>query len=179
MRRVRALWCWSLSFRKRDWEIGDYPVFVKTQEPDPAFMTSRFKHHRYVAQIANWWLSGAGDSKEDAIRDLTGVFANVKVERARTGRPLPRPGTQVPIEFVPQERVYANPELAEDFIHRVLGLPWAWISDESSLWDFHVHETNDAYHDKIKEVYGVDVSDIESGKLWAIFDRIATARKTL
>ena len=33
-------------------------------------------------------------------------------------------------------------------------------------------ETNDQLYAKIREVYGVDVSDIESAKLWAIFERI-------
>ena len=29
---------------------------------------------------------------------------------------------------------------------------------------------------KIREVYGIDVSDIESARLWAIFERIENAR---
>ena len=70
----------------------------------------------------------------------------------------------------------AHPELAEDFVRRVLGLDWAWISDESSLWDFHTSETNELLCTKIMQVYGVDVSDIESGKLSEILDRIAATR---
>ncbi|MGA9586626.1 MAG: hypothetical protein WBQ95_14935 [Terracidiphilus sp.] len=50
---------------------------------------------------------------------------------------------------------------------------WAWISDESSLWDFHIDETNERMWAKILEVYGVDVSDIESARLSEIFNRIA------
>jgi hypothetical protein len=37
--------------------------------------------------------------------------------------------------------------------------------DESSLWDFHGDESNEALPTKIKEVYGVDVSDIRSGEI--------------
>jgi hypothetical protein len=59
----------------------------------------------------------------------------------------------------------------------VLGLDWAWISDESSLWDFHHDETNDALISKIDEVYGVDVSDIQSARLTEILERIATRQK--
>ncbi|MBZ5549345.1 MAG: hypothetical protein LAO22_15535, partial [Acidobacteriia bacterium] len=77
----------------------------------------------------------------------------------------------------PQERVSAHPELAEDFVYRVLELDWAWISDESSLWDFHRDETNDALISRIKEVYGVDVSDIQSARLSEILERIATRQK--
>ncbi len=69
----------------------------------------------------------------------------------------------------------ANPELAEDFVRRVLNLDWAWISDESSLWDFHDSDDNQALIAKINEVYGVDISDIESAKLWQILDRIAAS----
>jgi hypothetical protein len=53
---------------------------------------------------------------------------------------------------------------------------WAWISDESSLWDFHEDETNESLTDKIRHIYGVDVSDISSGNLANIFDRILEHR---
>jgi hypothetical protein len=90
---------------------------------------------------------------------------------------LLRPGIVGPLEFASQERVKANQDLSEEFIRRVLNLDWAWISDESSLWDFHTNETNDMLHAKIMEVYGVDVSDIESAKLSEILDRISTSQK--
>jgi hypothetical protein len=72
----------------------------------------------------------------------------------------------------------ANPELANDFIRRVLSLDRAFISDESTLWDFHEAGTNEALIARIREAYGVDVSDIESAKLPDILERIAkeTAR---
>jgi hypothetical protein len=49
-------------------------------------------------------------------------------------------------------------------------------SDESSLWDFHSSEDNQEFIAKIREIYGVDVSDVESARLWQILDRIATSR---
>ncbi len=81
------------------------------------------------------------------------------------------------LEFASRNRVSAHPDLAEDFIRRVLGLDWAFISDESSLWDFHEAGTNASLIARIKEVYAVDVSDIESGKLPEILERIA--KKTI
>ena len=84
-----------------------------------------------------------------------------------------RPGLNGPLMFAAQELISANPELNEDFIRKVLNLDWAWISDESSLWDFHTDDTNEKMWAKILEVYGVDVSDIESAKLTEIFNRIA------
>ena len=76
-------------------------------------------------------------------------------------------------EFAPRERIGAHPKLVEDLTRRVLQLDWAFISDESSLWDFHETGTNGALIARIKEVYGVDVSDIESASLPEILERIA------
>jgi len=108
--------------------------------------------------------------------DLENKFQLVKSEWRLQGRPLLRPGKVGSVEFASQERVNVNQDLSEDFIRRVLNLDWAWISDESSLWDFHTDETNELFHIKIKETYGVDVSDIESAKLSEILDRIAAKR---
>jgi hypothetical protein len=95
------------------------------------------------------------------------------------GKRLPRPGTRVPLEYSSQDRVNLRSDLAQDFIRRVLELEWAWISDESSLWDFHTELTNDQLNAKIMEVYGIDVSDIESGNLSEIFERIASKERSL
>jgi len=119
-------------------------------------------------------MNGSGDTKQEALDELGKRFAAEAVERTNAGKPLPRPGTHVPIEFASRQRVDAHPELAEDFTRRVLNLDWAWISDESSLWDFHSSEDNKALIAKINEVYGVDVSDIESARLSEILERIAS-----
>jgi hypothetical protein len=125
----------------------------------------------------NWWvISGGGGTKTEALQELQKSFATVKAENAKDGKKLPRPGTHVEIEFVSRERVNAHAELAEDFIRRVLNLDWAFISDESSLWDFHSSDDNQDLIAKINDVYGVDVSDIQSAKLWQILDRIAASR---
>ena len=177
--QLRALWKFCLSFCKRDWGLSDYPVVFRTQEPDPAsdYDSPRFKLQRQVASIVNWHLTGGGDTRKEALQILRSTFAAVQSNKKETGESLPRPGTRVPIEFATQERVNAHAELSEDFIHRVLELESAWISDESSLWDFDAEETNDALCARIKEIYGVDVSDIKSVRLCEIFDRIVAARK--
>ncbi len=175
-----ARWKWALSFRAHDWQLADYPIQIRKQPPDPDIPfdnNPRFKSHSYVARVVNWpTMMGSGDSREEALNDLRATFLARKANLADEGKPLPRPGTDVPIEFASQERVEAHPELAQDFIHRVLELRGAFISDESSLWDFHNEESNDALVAKIREVYSVDVSDIESGNLYQILDRIAATR---
>jgi hypothetical protein len=141
---------------------------------EPEVLPSRLEKHRYVAHILGWHISGDGDSRSEAIQALEAEFVAAKSRMTAEGEPTPRPGVQVPIKFASQTGLEKHSILAEDFIHRVLQLDWAWISDESSLWHFHTNETNDKLLAKIKEVYGVDVSDIQSGSLTEILDRIAS-----
>jgi hypothetical protein len=177
--QILAAWKWCLSFRKRDWDLSDYPIIFRTQEPDPTspYHSPRFKLHRHIATVVNWNLSGNGDSHEEALQCLRNNFSEAKAKKMANGEPLPRPGTHVPIGFLSQERINANRELADDFTHRVLDHPEAWISDGSSLWDFHTEDTNDAYYARIMAVYGVDVSDIESANLAEILERIASTQR--
>ncbi|HWC99151.1 MAG TPA: hypothetical protein VG456_20465 [Candidatus Sulfopaludibacter sp.] len=121
-------------------------------------------------------MPGGGDTPEDAIQELSRNFEAAAADKRRNRIRLPRPGTSVPIQFAPQEQVNTHADLVNDFVRQVLGLDWAWVSDESTLWDFHSGESNAALQGKIRDVYGVDVSDIESGNLAQILDRIATKR---
>jgi hypothetical protein len=171
-----ARWKMLLSYRKRDWELRDYPVWIRKQDSTPVPADSRFKSVAFWASIINWHISGFGDTPADAIQDLGKAFNRIKMEKLLAGEPLHRPGRDVPIKFASQDRIEAHAELAEEFVQKVLGHDWAWISDESSLWDFHTEETNHALFQEIQRVYGVDVSDIESAKIWEILDRISSSR---
>ncbi len=168
-----------LSFRKENWELSDYPVRIRRQQLDPnsEYASARFKQHDYVARIVNWHMSGGGDSKSEAISNLRRSWEEARDKKRIAGAPLPRPGKRVAIEFASRNNVARHAELEQDFIHRILGLEWAWISDESSLWHFHSQETNEYYLEKIREAYGVDVTDIESGYICEILDRIAESRR--
>jgi hypothetical protein len=169
--KLRCTWKLGLSVRKRDWELSDYPVVVHRNKSD-----STAVGQQYIASILNWGITGSGDTKGKALASLGENFASAKEKRLRERAKLPRPGARVPVEFASQERISARAELADDFTRRVLQMDWAWISDESSLWDFHHQETNSELIAKIREVYGVDVSNIESANLADIFDRIAVNR---
>jgi hypothetical protein len=165
-----------LSVRKHDWNLGDYPVVIKKQEVDPAYLGTRLNQPSYSAQILNWGLVGFGDSPSEASRELEQNFARARMERVQLGQSMPRPGVRVPVQFASQNRIQTHPELVQDFVHRILGLQWAWISDESSLWDFHHDHTNDVLNARIKMIYGVDVSDIQSANLSEILERIAAGK---
>ena len=161
---------------KHDWTMDDYPIRVWRQpvtEPSPK---SRLKPLQWTASVINWpGMSGSANSRLEALEELRKSFARFKAANPS----LPRPGTKVPIQFAATERVDQHSELAKDFVKRVLDLDWAWISDQSSLWDFHGDETNESLIQKIHHTYGVDVSDISSGNLADIFDRISNYKAAL
>jgi hypothetical protein len=95
---------------------------MRSQECIPE---GRLPKHRYVAQIVNWTVAGSGDTPEQARLALATNFKEVKLKRLSAGKNLPRPGTDLPVEFASQERVSGNPKLAEDFVRLVLDLDWA------------------------------------------------------
>jgi len=149
---VLAVWKMLLSFRKTDWALTDYPVVIRTQ-PNASITESRvsaIEKLPYVARAAKWSaLSASGITPADARRQLAIQFEALRDCRQREGKPLPRPGTPVTIEFASQERVDAYGELKDDFVRRVLNIDWAFISDESSLWDFHTDTNNQELNAKI------------------------------
>jgi hypothetical protein len=160
------------SFLKTDWTIKDYPLrfrhFKTAGQHDD---NSRLKPFPWSAQIINWWqMHGTGETKEAAFADLKARFQIAKEQKGS----LPRPGTGLPIEFASTDQISLHWNIAEDFFNRVLDKNYhdCWISDESSLWDFHHHESNDHLNKKVWECYRVDISDIEDGNLVKIFQRI-------
>ena len=90
---------------------------------------------------------------------------------------MPRPGRQVPLEFASQKRIEANSALANEFLQSVFEVEDAWISDESTLWDFALEDPLDESYAKIQSLYGVDVSDIPDGNLADVLERIAQSRQ--
>lgn len=169
-----------MSFRKHDWELGDCPVVVREQaiEDGSGPSHSQSVQPRYLARIVNWWvMTGGGETPTKAMADLVDQFRPIKEARLSEGKRMPRPGAKVPVEFASSSRVSADPELGDHLIQRILGLDWPFVSHESSLWDFHTESSNDALNAKIKARYGVYVSDLESGNLADLLDRIAAKRK--
>lgn len=79
------------------------------------------------------------------------------------------------IEFVVPSRIAEYRDLAEDFLQHVLRLHWASLSDETTLADFEGVLSHAILLQRIQQVYGVDVSDIASGRLVEIFARIVDA----
>jgi len=170
-----AGWKFLLSFRKREWSFEDYPVVVRKLRDsgehwgEPAQWTLP----TYDARIVRWPIRGTGNSPAEAINSLRKSF-DFACNRSPA---VPRPGRRLPVEFASQSRIAVHSDLAQEFIHLILGIGPAWISDESSLWDFTLGSSLDEYFEKIRSLYGVDVSDIDNGSIASILERIAASRR--
>ena len=95
----------------------------------------------------------------------------------KLGKIIPRgPFKGKRIEFAPTDELDMFRTLADEFMEQIFCMePGSYlITDESSLRDFQGVEDMELrdIHDKIREVYGVDVSDTVSGNLVEIFARI-------
>jgi hypothetical protein len=168
-RQNRSRLAWIKSFFKTSWRFEDYPLDYIDQGECPPNLPARLQHKRWRADLVNWYaVSGSGDSKEAALADAKQKF----VDRKTSGEKMWRPGTGPGIVFAAKETPTRYPELSDDFIHKVLNLQWAWISDFSTLWDFHTENDNDAMYLRIGEIYGVDVSSVPNARLMDIFAEI-------
>jgi hypothetical protein len=171
--QLKARWKQALSYLKSEWSIDDYPVRLKYQADEQTPPGSSGKVVPWVAQVVNWWqLAGYGNTPAEARLDLAQRFLKQKDTRAT----LPRPGTHVEPEFASNVEIQKFDRLAVGFLDRVLGLDASqcFISDETSLGDFHDRENNEHLNDRILEIYGVDVSDIKGGNLAKIFERLTS-----
>jgi hypothetical protein len=77
-----------------------------------------------------------------------------------------------PIEFASRDKIEPLQHLADRFIEDIFGVKGAFVTDESSLWDFESKDDLSAIHKKIREKYGVDVRDVREGNLVEILTRI-------
>lgn len=93
----------------------------------------------------------------------------------------------IKIKWAPHGAVDGHAHLAEEFFHKILGMDYkeVLITDESSIYDFDFnisggsvnHRTKTTLN-KIKKVYGVDVSKVEGLILVDIFKKIKDNQQT-
>ena len=130
----------------------------------------------WTDQVINWWqMAGHGDTRDQALANLRVSFETFRSRHDV----LPRPGSGAPLEFASSHLVERYETLARDFLQRLLGLNHddCFISDQSSLWDFNGGDSNDTLYRKISDLYGVDVSDVDSARLGKILEKIALHQK--
>ncbi len=158
MDKLKAFYKYASSFFKSSWELEDYPVRLKQQGKDDPSIPM------WSAQVINWWvLSGLGSTKSEAYENLRESLNAAKESRER----LPRPGTNVPIEFESGDEIDRYWGVTSRLIDEVLGYnpEEVFVSDGSSLWDFTGEDSLKEYYERIHELFGLDVSHIESGNL--------------
>jgi hypothetical protein len=171
---VKAASKYLLAFRKRQWGLGDYPLRYVDQVARGGTSAGRRQLPRWHVQIINWWtMSGAGETPEAALAMLSEKF-----NRYRSERPLPHPGVRVPIEVAATSEIAKRIPKLQEFASKVLGYEpgFYFVSDESSLWDFARDDTLEAVFAKVREVYGVDVSDVPDGTIWKVLDRVGAPK---
>ncbi|MBK6942074.1 MAG: hypothetical protein IPH13_17990 [Planctomycetes bacterium] len=131
--QLRIATSWLASFLRSEWRPEHYPMAVREQAgvPDEA---------RWCARVLNWpGPVGLGPTKVDAYAALETNLCAIATKRRAEGKPMPRPGTGLPIEFASTMRVDADPGLLTEFITKALGFgpdDPVFISDESSICDF-------------------------------------------
>lgn len=162
------------SFFHGDWELADYPVRVFERDASPDL--GRMRPFTWTAQVINWWyMRGDGYSREEALEDLRRAF-----EGFRATNPLPRPGrgAELKITFAPSDLLDRHRQTAEELVESLFGIPPndCFLSDDSTLWDFHQESLNDQFAALIRDRYGVDITDLQPPTVWAIAERIDQKR---
>jgi len=158
MEQLYATYKYFLSFLKKDWYLKDYPVRIKNQGKNNS------KIPQWSAQVINWWtLNGLGETRQEAFEELRKSLSYFKESNGY----LPRPGTNVPIEFASSHELDKYRDIVNRIISEVLGFhpDEVYLSDESSLWELCEDDTLDEYYKKLRSAFGIDVSHIESGNL--------------
>jgi len=114
---------------------------------------------------------GCGDSSARAREDLAR-----NLERYRERYRLPRPGTAVAIEMAAALKAQPLQTFGAAFVARVFDVESVFFTDESSLWDYCPDGSLDEAYRRLRELYGVDVSDIAGANLVKVLERIRSAR---
>ena len=172
---VKAFAKYIASFFKHKWMLHDYPL--KFTDRGPVEATGRVKPFRWTVQIIKrLHMRGDGDTRDEAVRELHSALDR----HYREHQSLPRPGTgrTLDLQFASTERIDAHRDLISDFVRRVIEKDpdYCFISDESTLWDSHDNHDNNDYIQKIRQLYDVDVADLNPPYIADIAERIQKRR---
>ena len=80
-------------------------------------------------------------------------------------------------EFAPTDETAKREALLETFITQVLGLPWAFISDSSTLADFEGVRTPLELSEACAQIYGIPLEPRHfKMPLWQLLDELNANR---
>jgi hypothetical protein len=172
--RLRIARSWLASFFRREWRPEHYPIRVREQAgvPDEA---------RWCAYVLSWpGPVGLGRTGVEARAALEASLRDIARKRREDGKPVPRPGTGLPIRFASTERIDADPALLGEFITRVLGFGAddpVFISDESTIGDFGDADRVSEIRSNIQEHFGVTVDQSDPVRIADVLERIRERRE--
>ena len=157
---LKAFFKTMLSYTKRKWDIGDYPLRYKNRG-DLNGLHDVGGLKPWVVQVINWWaMIGLGDTKQEAYEQLKRNFTGF-IEHSRA----PRPGTKVPAVFANTSGIRELEDVAPYFFQKILDINYfeCFVSDESSLGDFGQDDEETLI--KINKTYDLDLTDLGDGNL--------------
>lgn len=170
---LRRGWKYASSFFAKNWSLSSYPVLLNESRQSWALPpNSHLKPVKWTARVDGWpTMRAHGETRDEALANLAQAFQR----RISSGKSLPRPGVHhLDIEFASTERLAVVEPFAPRFFAEIIGMGYndCLVTDESSLWDFHVQADNEQFFVRIRDVYGVNVRDIESASIVAILERL-------
>ncbi|NLG28833.1 MAG: hypothetical protein GX557_13045 [Chloroflexi bacterium] len=172
-RRMRIAKSWLASFFHKNWQPEHYPIYVRQQAHVPDEL-------RWCACVLNWaGPVGLGSTEQGARTALLAELHAVAARRREEGKPMPRPGTRVPILFASTTRVKADPALLNEFIGKALGFgpgAFVFISDESTICDFGDDERVAEIRATIRDRFGVAVDEPEPVRIADVLEKIRRKR---
>lgn len=173
--QLRIAKSWLASFLRSNWRPEHYPTTVQEQVgvPDEA---------RWYARVLNWpGPIGLGPTKEEAYAALEANFRAIATRRLTEGKPMPRPGTGLPLEFASTVRVETDLGLLNEFITKALGFgpdDPVFISDESSISDFGDDERVREIRANIQDHFGLAVNQPEPVLIADVLETIRGRHET-
>ena len=93
---------------------------------------------------------------------------------------MPRPSDmdEADLRFAPATQTEQRQVALERFLREVLGLPWAFVSDDSHLSDFDGVLTRDELTERCLSAYGLRLEPQHfSMPIWRVLDELEMARK--
>jgi hypothetical protein len=166
--RARAWLAYIRSFFKKNWQLCDYPIHYMPQTHTGPDTPERLRVLPWRADI----LAGISQAWETLEKRHTPILNQSSpphekigpscldlVDRFPSRSHQPKEFPSIPISAI---------TLSTKFWHT----NGQFLSDESSLWDFHEETDNTALIRKIGVVYGVDVSHISSANIVEILEEI-------
>ena len=163
---MKRFYYWVRSFFVASRTVRDYPIRIRRNvfPGEKATPTTP-----YVAEVMGWWVhAGIGKTPAEAVEEL-----GRQLETFSQHRPMPRPGTRVPLRAAPMERIGRHPEIVAELANFLLDTDLYLFTDQTALCHFgDAHELAE----NLSRYYGITIPDPESALLVDIVDMIAQRR---